>query len=76
MGVTELPPLFMTMLRFLVVAVIVVPFTRVNKAQFKSVAIQAVTFGFLHFSLLFVGTQYTDAGMAVMYGFSWERHLR
>lgn len=66
MGVTELPPLFMTMLRFVVVAAIVVPFTRVNKAQFKSVAIQAFTFGFLHFSLLFVGTQYTDAGTAAV----------
>jgi len=65
-GVTELPPLFMTMLRFAVVAVLVVPFTRVNKEQFKSVAIQAFTFGFLHFSLLFVGTQYTDAGTAAV----------
>lgn len=65
-GVTELPPLFMTLLRFVVVAVIVVPFTRVNKEQFKSVAIQAFTFGFLHFSLLFVGTQYTDAGTAAV----------
>lgn len=66
LGVTEFPPLFMTMLRFIVVAAIVVPFTRVNKGQFKSVAIQAFTFGFLHFSLLFVGTQYTDAGMAAV----------
>jgi O-acetylserine/cysteine efflux transporter len=65
-GVTELPPLLMTLLRFVVVAVIIVPFTRINREQFKSVAIQAFTFGFLHFSLLFVGMQYTDAGTAAV----------
>ncbi len=63
-GVGELPPLFLTMLRFVVVAVVIVPFTRVNKEQFKSVAIQAFTFGFMHFSLLFVGTSYTEASTA------------
>lgn len=65
-GVTELPPLFLTMLRFVTVALLVVPFTRINREQLRSVALQAVTFGFMHFSLLFLGTQYTDAGTAAI----------
>ncbi|KHN52956.1 DMT family transporter [Pectobacterium fontis] len=66
LGVTELPPLFMTLLRFVVVAVVVVPFARISREQFKTLMILAFTFGFMHFSLLFVGTHYTDAGTAAI----------
>lgn len=66
LGVTELPPLFMTLLRFVVVAVCVVPFAKVSREQFKTLLILAFTFGFMHFSLLFVGTRYTDAGTAAI----------
>ncbi|PWC11106.1 EamA family transporter [Brenneria roseae subsp. americana] len=65
-GVTELPPLFMTLLRFVVVAAVVVPFTRINRAQLRTVSLLAFTFGFMHFSLLFVGLRYTDAGTAAI----------
>ncbi|PWC22770.1 EamA family transporter [Brenneria roseae subsp. roseae] len=66
LGVTELPPLFMTLLRFVVVAVVVVPFTRINRAQLRTVSLLAFTFGFMHFSLLFVALLYTDAGTAAI----------
>lgn len=66
LGVTEIPPLFMTFLRFIVVALLVVPFTRLSRAQLKTVLLLAFTFGFMHFSLLFVGTRFTDAGTAAI----------
>lgn len=61
-GLLDLPPLFLTLMRFVVVAVILVPFTRVNRQQLRYLVPLAFTFGFLHFSLLFVGMKYTDAG--------------
>ncbi|MFE8147148.1 EamA family transporter [Brenneria goodwinii] len=66
LGVTELPPLFMTLLRFVVVAAVIVPFTRINRVQLRTVSLLAFTFGFMHFSLLFVGIRYTDAGTAAI----------
>lgn len=58
----DLPPLFLTFLRFVVVALIIVPFTRITLAQLRFLIPLAFTFGFMHFSLLFVGMKYTDAG--------------
>lgn len=66
LGVTELPPLLMTLLRFVVVAAVVVPFARITRQQFKVLVLLAFTFGFMHFSLLFVGTRYADAGTAAI----------
>ncbi|WP_338556560.1 EamA family transporter [Erwinia sp. E_sp_B04_7] len=61
-GLLDLPPLFLTLMRFVVVALILVPFTRVNRQQLRYLVPLAFTFGFMHFSLLFVGMKYTDAG--------------
>lgn len=61
-GLLDLPPLFMTCMRFVVVALMLVPFNRVTRAQLPWLAALAFTFGFMHFSLLFVGIRYTDAG--------------
>ncbi|KGT90511.1 multidrug DMT transporter permease [Erwinia typographi] len=61
-GLIDLPPLFLTLMRFVVVALILVPFTRVTREQLRYLVPLAFTFGFLHFSLLFVGMKYTDAG--------------
>lgn len=61
-GLLDLPPLFMTFMRFVVVALILIPFTRITRAQLPWLAALAFTFGFMHFSLLFVGISYTDAG--------------
>ena len=61
-GLLDLPPLWMTCMRFVVVALILIPFTRITRAQLPWLAALAFTFGFMHFSLLFVGISYTDAG--------------
>ncbi|CAK9885168.1 MAG: putative amino-acid metabolite efflux pump [Candidatus Erwinia impunctatus] len=61
-GLQDLPPLLMTMMRFIVVSVILIPFTRVTRHQLCYLVPLAFTFGFMHFSLLFVGLKYTDAG--------------
>lgn len=65
-GVTELPPLFMTLLRFIVVSVLLVPFGKFKKKHFPILCRLAFTFGFMHFSLLFLGVTYTDAGTAAL----------
>ncbi len=65
-GLTDLPPLFMTFMRFVVVAIILVPFTRVTREQLRYLVPLAFTFGFMHFSLLFVGINYTDAGTSAI----------
>ena len=61
-GLLELPPLFLTWMRFVVVAIVLIPFCRITRQQFPWLLILAFTFGFLHFSLLFLGMRYTDAG--------------
>lgn len=61
-GLLDLPPLFMTLMRFVTVALILVPFTRVSCEQLYYLVPLAFTFGFLHFSLLFIAMKYTDAG--------------
>lgn len=58
----ELPPLFLTWMRFVVVAIVLIPFCRITRQQFPWLLILAFTFGFMHFSLLFLGMRYTDAG--------------
>jgi len=61
-GLGEIPPLFLTLMRFVVVAAILVPFTRVTREQLRYLVPLSFTFGFMHFSLLFLGLKYTDAG--------------
>lgn len=61
-GLLELPPLFLTWMRFVVVAMILIPFCRITREQLPWLLVLAFTFGFMHFSLLFVGMRYTDAG--------------
>ncbi|MBA2814527.1 DMT family transporter [Candidatus Pantoea persica] len=61
-GLLELPPLFLTFMRFVVVAIVLIPFCRITRQQLPWLVALAFTFGFMHFSLLFVGMRYTDAG--------------
>lgn len=49
----EMPPLLMTTLRFLLIALILVPFTRIKRKQLPLIAKLAVSFGLMHFSLFF-----------------------
>ncbi|MEC5341310.1 EamA family transporter [Brenneria populi] len=65
-GVSEIPPLFLTLLRFIVVAALVAPFTRIRRSDLPVLCRLAFTFGFMHFSLLFIGITYADAGTAAI----------
>lgn len=66
LGLNDFPPLFMTVLRFIVVATISVPFSKIKKAQLVTLIPLSFTFGFMHFSLLFLGTSFTDAGTSAV----------
>lgn len=66
LGVAELPPLLATLLRFILVAVLIVPFTRISRHQLRWILLLAVTFGGLHFPLLFLGLQQAEAGTGAL----------
>lgn len=66
LGIEELPPLLLTVLRFMLVAVLIVPFTRITRQQLPWILLLAVTFGGLHFPLLFLGLQQAEAGTGAL----------
>ena len=66
LGVEDLPPLLVTVLRFMLVTVLVVPFTRISRQQLPWILLLAVTFGGLHFPLLFLGLQQSEAGTGAL----------
>lgn len=66
LGVSEIPPLLMTALRFLIVAIMVVPFTRLKKGQLPLVILISFTFGTLHFAMLFLGFARVDSGTGIL----------
>lgn len=61
-GMMELPPLLMLMLRFIVVAAVLVPFNPITPQQIPLLLLLAFTFGFIHFALMVLGMRYADAG--------------
>ncbi|MCI0510159.1 O-acetylserine/cysteine efflux transporter [Chromohalobacter marismortui] len=65
-GVDDLPPLMLMTLRFTLVAALVVPFTRVTRRQLPWLLVLSVTFGGLHFPLLFLGLQQAEAGTGAL----------
>jgi O-acetylserine/cysteine efflux transporter len=54
-GVTHFPPLYFSGLRFVLVALLLVPWIRPQPGRMRQVALIALTAGALHFSLLFIG---------------------
>ncbi|HSC05291.1 MAG TPA: DMT family transporter [Steroidobacteraceae bacterium] len=54
-GVSELPPLWFTTLRFTLLALILAVFLRVQRGQMGAIVVAGVLSGALHFGLLFVG---------------------
>ncbi|MGM0700970.1 MAG: DMT family transporter [Pseudomonadota bacterium] len=66
LGVTELPPLMLTTLRFALVAALLVPFHPVARHQLPFLALLSVTFGTLHFALLFIGLGQAEAGTGAL----------
>ncbi|WP_346796184.1 EamA family transporter [Halomonas sp. Bachu 37] len=65
-GVAELPPLFMTTLRFMLVAALIVPFHPVARHQLLFLALLSLTFGTLHFAFLFIGLEQAEAGTGAL----------
>ena len=65
-GVAELPPLLMTTLRFMLVAVLLVPFYPVARVQLPFLLLLSITFGSLHFALLFIGLEHAEAGTGAL----------
>lgn len=61
-GVAEMPPLMLVTLRFALVAVLLVPFYPVARHHLPFLLLLSVTFGTLHFALLFVGLEQAEAG--------------
>lgn len=60
-GVAELPPIFYTALRFVGVAVLLAPFFRPTKAEWKGIIIVSFLLGVCHFGFMFIGMSGVDA---------------
>ncbi|WP_119166964.1 DMT family transporter [Algihabitans albus] len=60
------PPIFMTALRFAMVAAVLLPFVAIPRGHFLGVFLVSVTLGFLHFSLMFTGLDGIDASTAAI----------
>lgn len=63
-AVTEIPPVFVLFLRFVVVCVLLVPLVPVPWGRFKEIALLSTLLGTLHFSLIFIGVRGIDSGTA------------
>ncbi|MBS7541622.1 DMT family transporter [Ancylobacter oerskovii] len=66
LGVAEIPPMLMTALRFVMVAALLVPFTRISRRQLPGVLLVSFTFGTLHFGLLFTALEHAEAGTSAV----------
>ena len=64
--VSEIPPLALTALRFIIVALLVAPFFRPKRDQFICIIWLAAVMGFGHFGMLFVGLRGADAATAAL----------
>jgi O-acetylserine/cysteine efflux transporter len=52
-GLDEIPPVLFTFLRFLIVAIVLTPFLRVERGQMSAMVVAALLSGALHFALNF-----------------------
>lgn len=65
-GVTEIPPMLLSVMRFALVAALLVPFTRIERQHLPWLALASVTFGTLHFGLLFVALSLAEVGTSTV----------
>ncbi|GAB4066776.1 EamA family transporter [Ancylobacter sonchi] len=66
LGVAEIPPLLMSLLRFMLVAALLVPLKRVSRRQLPWILLVSVTFGAMHFGFLFIALGVTEAGTSAV----------
>ena len=64
-GVSEIPPLLFTGLRYALLSVVLLPFLRIHKGMMKEIAIVSVAMGGLHFSLFYAGMALSNNVSAV-----------
>lgn len=70
-AVTEVPPLFVSALRFGVLTLVLCPFLRVAPGHFKRLIEYSLIMGVGHFSMLFVAIQFLDistTGIVLQFG--------
>lgn len=65
-GITEFPPIFMMGMRFLLSAIILVPFVRLPREHMKQIAAVSVVLGAGHFSTMLTGMKYLDGSTAAI----------
>lgn len=65
-GLAEMPPLLLTTLRFMLVAALIVPFTRITRVQLPWLVALAFSFGLMHFGFLFIGLNYAEVGTGAL----------
>lgn len=65
-GVQEIPPLFLTSLRLILVTIVVVPFFRLSKKQLPVVMFLGAVIGVGHFGFMFLGLREIDSATAVV----------
>ena len=65
-GVTEIPPILMSAMRFAIVALMIVPFTRITREQLPWLLLISFTFGTVHFGLLFIALGMAEAGTSAV----------
>lgn len=63
-AMTELSPLLLMAVRFMLVALMLVPFVKVPWAQMRPLFLYSVVMGGIHFPLIFSGVKYVDASTA------------
>lgn len=65
-GLEQIPPLMMMAIRFALVAVLLLPFLKVQEGRMGRIVALSVTLGGLHYSLMFAGLSGIDAGPAAI----------
>jgi O-acetylserine/cysteine efflux transporter len=65
-GLQQLPPIFLIASRFLLVALLLLPFAKRPEGQWGAIIAIAFTLGLLHFSFMFNGLKTVDAATAAI----------
>ena len=65
-GLQQLPPIFLIACRFLLVAILLLPFAKRPHGQWGAIFAIAVVLGLLHFSFMFTGLSTVDAATAAI----------
>ena len=65
-GLDQLPPIFMMSLRWTLVGLLLAPFVKPPRGQWRPVLLVSFTLGFLHFALMFTGLRDLDAATAAI----------